>query len=155
MSALVCRGTENKNHAGEELELSLSQSDRSTAAVPAARAAAARAAAAATGPAAGPAAATAGGLAAAHFTAVLFLRAAAEALAWAAPHGPGQSGCRSGTRPEVPKSGGGQPTAAFISPPRRCWHEGQDVFFVDIYARFHRNSSLAACLFSSPEHLNS
>lgn len=52
------------------------------------------------------------------------------------------------------------PTAAFISPPGGCWHEGQDVVFVIIvfviiYASSHKNVSLAACLFSSPECLNS
>ena len=47
------------------------------------------------------------------------------------------------------------PTAAFISPPGGCWLEGQDVVFVIIYASSHKNVSLAACLFSSPECLNS
>lgn len=63
-----------------------------TSAASAARAPAARAPAAAAGTAAaaaGTAATAAGGLAAAHFTAVLVLRAAGEAVPWAAPHGPG------------------------------------------------------------------
>lgn len=96
---------------------------RATTAAPAAAAPAASTArapaataGAAAGRAAGAAAAAAGGLAAAHFTAVLVLRAAGEAVPWAAPHGPGGSGGRSGARPEFPTSDGGQWPAAFIAP---------------------------------------
>lgn len=124
------------------------------AAASAARAPAARAPAAAAGAAAGAAAAAAAGLAAAHLTAVLLLTAAGEAVPRAAPHDPRWSGRRSGPQPDFPRSDPHQLDSSFYIPSARVWAQGPDAFFVIIYAGVQK-VSLAACLFSSPEYLNS
>lgn len=55
-----------------------------------------------------------------------------------------------------PKSDSGQLDSSFYIPlTQGCWHGVQDVCFVIIYAGFHKNVSLAGCLFSSREYLNS
>ena len=101
-----------------------------TSAAPVARSAAggpatpAARATAAAGTTARPRAAAAGGLTAAHFTAVLLLRTAGEAIPWAAPHGPRRSGRRSGTRLAFPKSEGHLPRQQLLYPlTGGCWHE--------------------------------